>query len=289
MKRLVVMIWIMLSAVSFGFAQENDSADVAQRLKALESQYKLLDDNYKNKLDYLNREFDLKAKATDIKFQKWQQAVDKQISDSKNEISDTRSLLNSWGIGTGSAIVIIMIAVYKLITSLYNSVYKYADTKAKEMFDARFAEEFEKLFKARDHAIREIIKSEDEANRLKLSKSIQVLSLPGASENLQDFFLKTGFLNVSYDAFDPNNIIANKDLILLNNDGIKIDLQNSRDIKILTDVGEYISKLPRTTIGFYFGQGIVKYPGDNFASANIRFQLYGNLINALRYQEVLKA
>jgi hypothetical protein len=151
------------------------------------------------------------------------------------------------------------------------------------MFDARFAEEFEKLFKARDHAIREIIKSEDEANRLKLSKSIQVLSLPGASEEfLNDFFLKTGFLNVSSGTFDSNNIIGNKDLILFNNDDKNTQIPPK-------DVGEYIKKLPRTTIGFYFGEGRVDGVGSNFASANIRFQLYGNLINALRYQAVLKA
>ena len=99
---------------------------------------------------------------------------------------------------------------------------------------------------------------------------------------MKKIFPGMGFSRYDFRSVDTYTDPGKVDLVLLNNSGEK---------KFNDEViSRYISKTGPYTICFYFGPHLgdkIKF-NDNTTSGNIRAQLYGNLVDALRYRKLLK-
>ncbi len=278
----ILFCWLSASIV---FAQ-NDPADISEKLKILEGHQKNLEESYQNKLDDLTRKFELNQQAADLKLREmetYQKNTDDRFAIGFERVNSRvlfmELIMGFLGVATLGGVIFFVVGYFKL----KKQVYAYADQKAREMFEARFQADFERLFNDNKDKIEAIIRLNDNDLQLKMTKTIRVLSKDDAdNEFLKNFFCEMKFDNVDYGVFDPSQTYSNYDLILFNNEP---GLMDSNEIV------EYAkTKIPRNKIFFYFGfiriddEGLKK----NFASATFRTQLYGNIMNALRHHSVIR-
>lgn len=154
----------------------------------------------------------------------------------------------------------------------------------KEMAQKAAGEKFDKFFDEQKSRVLKLIDDKNEEVQLKKNKAILVLTPAGGSDSfLQTFFLKMGFKSPTYQSFpvQAGFDFSKFDLVLFNNDSPQ------GFSKEKTEIVETVKRFPPEILCFYFGSGRVEVDDTKLGSANFRSQLYGNLINALRYQDLL--
>jgi hypothetical protein len=182
--------------------------------------------------------------------------------------------------------ILSIIGIIGLSTIIGSIFYlrKYASKKAKETLDTAFNNKADE--------IEELIRIKNEDYQLKTKKRILVIT-PSYSDKqfLINFFKKMDFNidNIEYELF-PQKEIKNKfDIIIFNDEKGKPATKDKSQEQI--DIEEFFIATPSKALRFYYGpkrlsindiaiQNILSY-------ANTPLQLYGNLMNALRYQDKL--
>lgn len=257
---LILAIVILTIAPSPSRAQSQQAAlqQLEQRVQQLEAQNDLLEKMLQLKEAALDSAYAQKSRALEAKLEK---AVD-QLDKKSTWVQASWALLALVGLGGFIGFPI--------------WIKKKAQEAADKKYDQFFAEEKNRVLK--------LIDEKDEEVQLKKKKEILVLTPLGNDDNfLRSFFLKMGFKSPTYKSFPlPNDFdFAKFDLILFNDDSPK------GFSKEKTEIAETAKRFPPEILCFYFGFGRVDVDNTKLGSANFRSQLYGNLINALRYQHDL--
>lgn len=148
-----------------------------------------------------------------------------------------------------------------------------------------------KLFKKTLHDEEEnlikIILSRNEDNKLKNKKKILVLT----PKNGDDSFVRKILQNEKFNIENITHKSLNENFEICDFKSTKIDLVlfNDKqkpvgDVKIVENI---FKTFPKNVLKFYFGDKRIEMPEELIGFANPPFQLYGNLMNALRYQDKL--
>lgn len=280
-----VMMVVLAVAPHVG-AQTADSEAVKNALKTLEERQKILEENYKSKVADLNRRFATHADTLAIKKREIDQLQKEMRSDldmaaRKQEDAIARVQADVGWIKKflgGLAIFTVVSIIGLLIT-----IFQYAGKKAKELFEYRFHAEFDRHFKEKEATIRAIIDAKDEESQIKTEKSVLVLSGGDASDSFAVNLLEgAGFKKLRHERFRPDVIFRGEDVALVD------DETGGLDEAIIKELA---GKIRPESVFFYFGPKriMVEDPAvqSRIAFANVKFQLYGNLFSALRYQESL--
>lgn len=218
-----------------------------------------------NQLSSIQEKFNqLEIKADSIKLKTYEvQKLELKIDKLESELRKDYDLLLKVGLPAS------LLALIGLFYSLYKIAYSFAIEEAKKVI--------EKAYKSEE----DLIKSE---------KTIMVLYKNGAETNdIRKFFHKLNFQNCEFLGFDDlAELDKNKtDLIfVLNPDGesnVHIQFSDANMTTILDSVKP-------STVLFNFGKNVGNdiRAKRQFSSANVESQIYGNLMNALKYQKVLK-
>jgi len=265
-KNLIKIILIFL-VVSFfilqGYGQQKDIVkDVTERVKILEGQK----DNLNKLAELLKNDFEAKKKQLDTKFILKAEELTLIAEEIKR-----KQKLNNWIIG-----FLAFIGAGSIV-GFFLWIKKFVGKKAKEYAEKLIEEALQK----EKQNILESAKRQGEEFQLKEKKSILVVSLnDDSSPFMKDFFQEMGFSHVSYENIDKTTKLNSSDMVLFNNEA-----ENLKHGDILN----IIKETKKEIICFYFGPD--RFDSGEFKNkvsfANARVQLYGNLINALRYQALL--
>lgn len=268
-KHLAILATVILTlAISPSPAQ---NPQVVQQLEArvqqLEAQNRLLQDDYQNKKDDLEANYKQKLDALNIEMREIRQ----QVREDSLLVKVFTAALVFVGFG--------------IIISAWVSAKIFAEREAEKMIKNVFNAKKEELSQLKDNLLR-LIEKQDIEKRLRKTKRILVLTPEGHSKTfLEDFFRESDFQPPYFESFTLADKIdfSNYDVVLFNNDDGKSFSEKRSEIV------DTIRKLPAKTLAFYFGgqPNVMLEDTTRFASANFRSQLYGNLINALRYQQDL--
>lgn len=281
-----IMILNLSVAAPYVGAQTTDSEAVANALKNLEERQKVLEENYKNKVDDLNRRFATHADSLAIKIREIDQ-LQKEIRSELDMVSrklDTVTAGVQNDVGWIKAVLggLAVLTIAGLFTLLI-TIFQYAGKKAKELFEYRFHTEFDQHFKEKESTIRAIIDAKNEESRIRAEKSVLVLSGGDAKDSFAVNLLEgMDFKQLRHERFRPQVIFRGEDVVLVDDEKGALDE---------TIIKELAGETHPESVYFYFGPKriMVEDPGlqSRIAFANVKFQLYGNLFSALRYQELL--
>jgi hypothetical protein len=261
--RIILILLLGFLCVT-GYAQKKET--VEELSKRIEDYSKTIKD-LENKLKTIIEGYDAQLRAIKKKIQIAE--LNEGVKSAKEGIKDTRTLLY-WIFG------IIVGAFVGLYTYFVN---KYHKSRMRAEMEIR-----EKIAHYFDTEERNLIQMVEEAdlNSLKNKSSILVLSPVNSDVTFfRKFFINTRFTNVDYQYIDNISNLNKANLVLFNNDDGKFDHK---------EILEIIKKTRENVFCFYFGQGRFESGEykDRVSFANTKLQLYGNLINALRYQEFMK-
>lgn len=168
-----------------------------------------------------------------------------------------------------------------LITLLlsYFKLKKYIEKRATEKIEAKL----DQFVSNRKKELKAIAEEYAEKIAVEKKKILVYSSDMTQSLNLTRFLNNRGFKNVVPAIPGMSNEREDMDLILFNEETGKLDAGLIKDLANLT---------PDTVLCFYYGahydkKGLNHNVLQRFNAANSRVQLYGNLINSLRYQGTL--
>jgi len=175
------------------------------------------------------------------------------------------------------AYIIGLIGIGSLI-SFFVFVKKYIAGKVREKVEKLVNE----LYKEKERELLEMARKQNEEFQLKETKSILVIG-KNQKDNpfIERFFNEMGFRNVRYETLNQVKDPDDYDLLLFDNENLNIDHADLLAIMAKTKPGNFC---------LYFGPDRFDFKDfkDRGNFANSRVQLYGNLINSLRYQSLLK-
>jgi hypothetical protein len=247
-----------------GYAQKKETIE---ELSKKIGDYKKTIDDLKNKLDTLEKVYNaqLKKIKEGIQIAKLREGVES----AKEGIKDTKNLLYwIFGIAVG--------AFLGLYTHFVNKYHK-----SRMLAEREIMKKIAYYFDTEESNLLQVVEEAD-LNHLKNKISILVLSPVGIDISfIKDFFKRTRFPNVYFQYTDNITNLNRANLVLFNNDDGKFDHK---------EILKIIAKTKDDVYCFYFGQGRFDSGDykDRVSFANTKLQLYGNLINALRYQEFMK-
>lgn len=158
-------------------------------------------------------------------------------------------------------------------------IYRHFSKKVKEIGEEQLEKKFDKFFNAKKQTINEMIGKLDDEIRFRNKKQIMVLTPTGEDNSFMEKFLKSmNFSNYNLKYVDKYTRSRNINLLILNNERDKFNEEL---------MNQYISDMEDAGIVcFYFGPYKKELNfKDGTARGNVRAQLYGNIIDALRYQE----
>lgn len=256
MKACIILMIMMGFLYSTGFAQKKETVEeLSNRIKILEDQKEKLD--IQGKL--LQEKFDVKAKEL--------QLIAEEI-----KLEQKR---NNWLIPS-------ILLIFSFIgLSGFVSLKKYIEKKAQEKAEKLVNE----VYKEKARELLELARKQNEEFQLKETKSILVVS-KNSDDNtfIERFFKKMEFHNdkIKYETLSQVKNPDKYDLLLFNNENLNIDHG---------DLLAILAKTKPVNFCLYFGPD--RFDGgkefkDRVNFANSPVQLYGNLINSLRYQSLLK-
>jgi hypothetical protein len=259
-KHLFKLISILFLCLVFfmSYAQKEETIEsLSKKIEILEKQRDDLKELYKEHKEFLEDKFNNKSKELD------------------NEHDYLKTL--AWIIGPVTVIGIVGI-LFSLICS-YFKLKKRIEKIALEKIN----EKFDQILDEKETQIIGIIEKHDKENKLKREKKILVLTPNGADDtSIRKFFNSMEFDKVSYASPDNTRKLNKVDLVFFNNEEKKFGHDE------ITAIAE---KTKKDVFCFYFAPKDCPYNNDNLKDrlsfANARVQLYGNLINALRYQKLL--
>lgn len=250
-----MLVFLLAFAV---LAQAQESTE--KRLEALE-----------NKVSLLEQSAQVKAAELDGKFANKAGELDNKVEATRLQLREEFNYVRTLAIAFGSVTVLGIVIGW---LSLFRRLHTIAEQKINEKFDALLQTKKEQLFA--------LIREQDEERKLKSQKRLLVLHAANADCSfLERFFTEMEFKQVHFANIEDAAPNAQFDLVFFHNDGD--DLDNRKIIEVA-------AKTPSHAVCFYFGPGRVETQGElerRFAFANARTQLYGNLVNALRYQKLL--
>lgn len=152
--------------------------------------------------------------------------------------------------------------------------------RVKNIAEKKINEKFDRFFDQKKETIKEMIDFQNEELQIKKTKKILVLT-PSTEDTsfIGQFFNGNGF-NCDRKSADQDDIdFGSYDMVFFNDETEKFD----HDF-----ISELVKQFKKGAIGFYFGPGRVKPEMlGKIACANLRTQLYGNVMNALRYQDLI--
>jgi len=249
MKKILFLFFIAYAIPAFSFQQDSINNDLSNRVKLIEDHQKNVDGASTNKFNKLSQ-----------------------------DLSSEYNLIKRLGyIGIGINVLFIFGLLYKGLKHM----------------NKRIEEEIEKNIIENKKAIKEAINKQHVENNIVDSKRILVLT----SQNGDDAFLKKFFAGMN---FPKSNLVFEKgaaslqqikdgylkkyDLIFANNENGNLDFK---------DIHSYFQYSDPATVLFYFGSENY-YPEEDevknrLSFAKVRTQIFGNLINLFRFQEILQA
>lgn len=258
-RRETIYILLLLFCHA-ALVQAQQSTDT--RLRALENKVSLLEQSAQAKATELDGKFANKAGEMENKMR-------------ENLLAQREEFFWAKAVAiTGGSVSVI--AVIIAIISFARKIHVIAEQKAQEKFDALFDRDKDKLLA--------LIKQQDIDTQLREQKRIIVLHAADADLSfLKRFFddKDQRFKQIEYKRIDDYTPSPEHDLVFFHNDNGDLDK---------TEIVKIAGSTPSRAVCFYFGPGRVDTLGDldrRFAFANARTQLYGNLMNALRYQKLL--
>lgn len=261
-KHLAILAIVLLGiSTSPSLAQTQQAVQqLEQRVQQLEAQNNLLKESYQNKKDALDADYKQKLDALNV-----------EVSEIRQQVREDSLLVKVFT----AALVVVGFGV---IVSAWLSAKTFAERQAAKMIEEVFN-------KKKDDFLR-LIENLNTDKHLRKTKKILVLTPDGHSKAfLEDFFRESEFRPPYFESFTMVDTIdfSNYDLVLFNND----DGKSFSEKRV--EIVESIRKLPAKILAFYFGgqPNVTLEDTTRFASANFRSQLYGNLINALRYHQDL--
>ncbi len=242
-------IIIMLVSMSFsGFAQKSDS------LRFL-----------LHKIETIENEKHLAQKEYEI----YKTALDSDYKNAKVEVNNKLDLLLWFSgiLGIGGLLVVLVFSV------------KYANKTAAKQIEIKL----EKLFSDEKDKLIQLIYSQNEENQLKENKRILILSSKDTDDGfIKSFFKEMGFKKGSFEKISEYKKQKQPfDLIFFNNEDSKLSQE---------DIKKYVEESKPNTMFFHFGSvrfSDMDASNNKVAFANLRTQIYGNLINALRFQKFI--
>lgn len=258
MKRLLSIIVIL--TVSWTFFAQGQSPQVEL-------------DNLKEKVNKLENKInviEMHKINLDDKFQNKSESLDIQVREIEAKLIKDYNYIEIlvWSFGS-----IAILGLLTLFISIFRYIHKIAKAKVDEKFDALFNAEKDKLVQLIDNQITE--------NSLRKNKKILVIT----SNSSDDTFIRRFFRGMEFEKVEFKSISSYSqvdrsfDLVFINNESGTIDNEVIED---------YINRGNNRLI-FHFGASRLpeEWVKDNkIALANYRVQLYGNLINTLKYQEI---
>ena len=284
-ERLKSILWvwlIFLCISSTAYAQQGKDQTLkalSQRVTILEGQKQDLKEHIKDKIKVVEDDFKNKANILDTKCLKSKTEMENNYAKFKRKMEDDYNFLKIllWIFGTITVIGVITIAVTTLLSyfKLKKRILEIADEKVKKKFDSILEEKESKII--------EIIDRHDKELRLKKNSNILVLTPTGSDDSsMKIFFEKMEFKKPDFQSPDDLPNLNKYHLVLFNNE----------DEKFKEGIIPNLVKKTIDVLFFYLGlrtkDSIDIQNEKNAAFANYGAQLYGNLINALRYQALLK-
>ncbi|CAN0218287.1 unnamed protein product, partial [Chrysoparadoxa australica] len=187
----------------------------------------------------------------------------------RNELNDEYTLLKTILLIFGSVSVIGFIVGY--ITLLQ---------RAQKIAEKKIEAKLEDFFNDKKERFKELVNQQLDEIKIKRESSILVFSKDKTEENFLKSFLKEmDFKKVSFTTDYESAVFSDLDLILIN------DESDSFEQQYLNDLPENIHD--SSILFFYFGTKRLTIDKNHLSVANFRSQLYGNLINGLKYQSYL--
>lgn len=254
MKKLISTIIIVMFCYS-AFSPKVTQANINEFDKKIESIENRVDVIEMHKSNF-NDKFENKSESLDNK-------VDKIESKLQKDYNHIEILVLYFG-------SIAILGLLTLFISIFKYIHKVAKVKIDNKFDSLFNSEKEKLIQLIDSQVFE--------NSLRKHKNILVLTEVNEDDSyIRSFFSKMAFEKVNYISINSYQAIpVDIDLVFINNEfeGISDQIIES-----------YINDVQRKLI-FHFGSKRINQDWvaqNKIAIANNRVQLYGNLINALKY------
>ena len=284
----VAAVFVLNAAI--GNCQPGTPDEIARRVECLEQKEKLLEENYANKKTALEREFALKSgelaqDAANLK-KEWQN-FQKQQEDRTANLAEKTEM---WIARIEFIAMFLGLLSLGAILVVWCSIVKYAEKKAREVFEREYTKNLEELLKLEREKIGQIIRDRDTDQRLRETKFVLALSGEGADTTFIEKFLAENFPNYALETFDRNRAYREYDLVFFNNEDEGLFKPDQSEMKT-EEINDFINnRMSEFAVFFYFGLKTV-YVNDKakrkFASATFRSQIYGNIMNALRHQDFL--
>jgi hypothetical protein len=261
---LALSIWFGITCSMAAAQPEKNQmlSDLSQRVKTLEAQKTDLKELINDKLKIARDDFKNKSNMMDTRQLQFQTEVEDKQARFTRRIEDDYHFLKILTWIFGPLIVITLIFLY---LKLVKRIGQLAEEKIKEKFDSLLEERHDKEL------------------QLKKQSKILVVTPTRSDESLMRRFFKTmAFKEPDFRSPYELQNLEHYNLILFNNEDETFD----------EGVIPGIVKKTAGPLFFYFGpstrDSIEIRNEKNVAFANYGAQLYGNLLNALRYQALLK-
>lgn len=232
------------------------------------------------RLDYLEKTENIRNK----EFVNYKENLDNKIKNNETRQKNDYDRLVLDVRNQNTIIIIVGSIIIIFGVGFFFKLREYAEKKSKETLDNAFNKKADE--------INQLILQQNEEYQLKTKKKILVVTPEySCNEFLKLFFNKMGFNsdNIQYEPMLEKIPVGNFDLIIFNDESVVNKCDNNSKNEI--EIEKYLQKYPLKTIRLYFGPKRL-YTGNEYEKdriitsfVNTRLQLYGNLMNALRYQD----
>jgi len=157
--------------------------------------------------------------------------------------------------------------------------------KGKKYVQSKINEKFNNIISEKESNIIEIVESYDIEKKILNTKTAVVLTANNEDEDfIKNFFNKVGFKrdNITFKKVGNYESLEEFDLIFVNNDKDKFEMSL---------IDDYFNNSSNNTVLFYYNttRKVYNNPSvsDRLSFANSPTQIYGNLINLMKYQQVI--
>lgn len=247
-RKLSIILMLFLVSLA-GNGQKKDSLEIIyKKVEVIESEKQLA-----------QKEYEIYKKGLEVDYK-----------NAKSEVNNKLEII-AWLIGVLGIGGLIAILVF---------IVKYANKAAAIQIEKKLT----RIFLDEKGKLIQLIKSQNEENQLKEDKIILVLSNKESDDEfIKRFFKEMGFKKCAFEKImDYQKVMKEYDLIFFNNE----DSILSQEV-----MKQYIDNAKDETMFFHFGSvrfSDMEAKNNKVIFANLRTQVYGNLINALRFHKFIQ-
>lgn len=263
-KKLISISFLF--AITFSLVAQTPKSNSTQienlnkRIEILEGQK----ENLNKQSDILQQDFDLKKQNLDTQFSENKIEIDK-------DLSGLRNLMYTLGAG-----------VLGLLLLYFGYIRSFIKKKSEEIAEKKIAEVIGSVVEKNKDKIVNIIESQD--IELKVKKENKLLIISETDEDkefISKFFKEAGISNFDFADSANYNAISNEiDLVVFD------DRRATNKFHDLFN--EYLEKSNENTLFIFFGDRFNAAKRDNINYANSKYTLYNQIINSLKFKEVMK-